>query len=89
MEAARSGIRTEGLWMYCAWAACAACARLIIAAGVSRFVRHKAPFHARRSDWAASIAMGDLMLREAGVEVVTVEEKLGVRIRFDGEEAEA
>ena len=62
---------------------------LIIAAGVSRFVRHKAPFHARRSDWAASIAMGDLMLREAGVEVVTVEEKLGVRIRFDGEEAEA
>lgn len=40
-SAARRGIKTKGLHMYCYWAACADCARAIIQAGITRLVTHK------------------------------------------------
>jgi dCMP deaminase len=40
-EAARKGIKTEGLTMYCPWSVCAECARAIIQAGIKKVVAHK------------------------------------------------
>ncbi len=54
-------------------------------AGIKRVIRHKAPIHTTRPDWAASIAVADEMFCEAGVEIVEVEEVLGVTFRFNGE----
>lgn len=87
--AARYGVRTAGLTLYCPWLACAGCGRAIILAGIARVVRHRISQHATRPDWAASIATADEMFREAGVEVVEYDGPLGVRFRFNGEEIDA
>lgn len=85
LDAARRGVKTEGLVMYCPWLACADCGRAIVLAGIRRVVRHKIPLHTTRPDWQASIAVADQMFREAGVEVVEYEKPLGVQFRFNGE----
>lgn len=85
-DAARNGVATEGLTLYCPWLACADCGRAIVCAGITRVVRHRIPQHAERPDWAASIAVADQMFTEAGVEVVEVEGPLGESFRFDGKE---
>jgi dCMP deaminase len=82
--AARRGVKTDGLTMYVAWAACADCGRAIVLAGIKKVVRHKIPQHAERPDWAASIAAADQMFREAGVEVVEYVGELGETFRFNG-----
>lgn len=84
-DAARRGVPTAGLTMYCGWLACADCGRGIVLAGIRKVVRHKIPQHATRPDWAASIAEADQMFREAGVEVVEVEGAVGASIQFNGE----
>jgi dCMP deaminase len=86
--AAKMGIVTGGLTMVCPWSACDQCALAIIDAGIRRLVRHKIPQHALRADWVESVATGDIMLREAGVEVVDFEGQLGVKFLFDGQEIE-
>lgn len=87
-DAARRGVRTQGLWMYCPWFACADCGRAIVYAGIARVVGHHIPQHDERPDWAASIAAADEMFREAGLEVERFRGHLGVRFRFAGEEIE-
>lgn len=72
-DAARHGVRTDGVTMVCPWAACADCARAIIQAGVKRLVRHQAD----ASSWDDSIQIGDNMMKQAGVEIVTVEGPIG------------
>ena len=64
--AARYGIRTQGLTMGCAWAACADCARAIVGAGIARLIRH--PYEDER--WRESVEVGDAILSEGGVEVI-------------------
>src|SRR5687768_3524816 len=39
-SAAKRGIKTDGLVMYCPWFACADCARAIIQAGIAEVVGH-------------------------------------------------
>lgn len=85
LDAARRGVATEGLTMYCPWFACADCGRAIILAGIKRVVGHKIPQHDTRPDWAASIATAAQMFKEAGVETAYLTEKLGVTFRFCGE----
>lgn len=84
-KACRRGIETDGLTMYCPWLACADCGRAIVLSWIRRVVRHKIPQHADRPDWLASIAVADQMFKEAGVEVVEIEDKLDVTFRFNGE----
>jgi tRNA(Arg) A34 adenosine deaminase TadA len=74
----------RGSTMYCPWAACADCARAIIAAGVLELVTHAAPFH-DRPEWEGSIRDAAEMLAEAGVKVRSVEGEIGdCSILFDG-----
>src|SRR5262249_1806496 len=86
LYAAKHGIRTLGLWMFCPWLACANCGRAIVYAGITRVIRHRIPQHNERPDWAASLAGADQMFREAGVEVVDHVGELGVKFRFCGKE---
>lgn len=82
MAAAR-GYRLNGATMYACWAACADCARAIVQSGIARLVRHKRPgIH-----WTDSIAVGDRIMRDGGVEIVEVEGPIPYAppVRFNGE----
>lgn len=67
-QACRHGVCTNQGTLVVVWAACADCARGIIQAGIRRLVR--CATDNTGSPWAESIAVGDLMLHEAGVEIV-------------------
>lgn len=84
LKAARYGQSTRGKHLYCCWAACADCARAIAEAGITKLIRHSHPHHADRSDWLDSIKVGDEIMRERGVEIVTVDFKVGYKILFNG-----
>lgn len=77
--AAARGRSTENATMFAAWAACSDCARGIIQAGVRRLVRHQqATDHSNAiaapgKDWSNSISTADMMLREAGVEIIDID----------------
>ena len=58
--------------------------RCLVAAQVSRVVRHARPEFALREDWRESVARGDVILAEAGVEVVEYAPPVGERMFFDG-----
>lgn len=80
-EAARKGINLEGSTMVCPWIACADCSRAIVLSGVKRVITHK-----RRNEltslgrdkivdtvsdrWVNPISNGEIILMEAGIEVV-------------------
>lgn len=81
-EAARMGFATEGCTMVALWAACPACARAIIQAGiVSVHVAHAA-LEATPDRWVSRVRLGIAMLHEAGVRVTT-HRNLRCEIRFD------
>lgn len=84
--AARHGIPTVSLTMYCCWAACTECARAIILSGVSHLVTHVTPQQMAHASWKESITVADRMLEEADVLVTRIADKIGgVKIRFNGE----
>jgi len=64
-EAARMGIALEGSTLYVKMASCYTCAKMIINAGIKRVVCAQ-DYHASRTD----------VLRQAGVEVVLLDEKI-------------
>ncbi|MBI5152873.1 MAG: hypothetical protein HZA36_00195 [Parcubacteria group bacterium] len=76
---ARLGIPTSGLTMVCPWAACADCARAIIQAGINRLVIHKQAGDRSPEFWQKEIDVAFEMFREAGVEIVTYDGKVGVK----------
>lgn len=82
--AAKAGIATDRATLYCPWFACADCARAIILAGVTRVVGHTVPRAQANGRWAESIAAADQMLREAGVQIELLDDKLGVSYLFNG-----
>ncbi len=75
-RAARLGIKTEGLIMVCPWAACSDCAQAIIQAGLKRLVTHKQALD-RSGHWKEDIELALSMLREAGVELIIFDGKIG------------
>lgn len=85
-QAANSGFMTHGATMVCPWAACADCARAIIQSGIKRLVRLESMTNSI-DRWESSVEAGDLMLEEAGVEVIeaTFESPFGVDILRNGE----
>ena len=76
-RAAKNGIKTEGLTMVCAWATCSDCAQAIIQAGIKRLVTHKQALD-RSYDWQENIDFAFKMLREAGIEIIIFDGKIGV-----------
>jgi len=82
--AAKAGIRTHNATLYCPWFACADCARAIILAGITRVVGHTVPRSQANGRWAESIAAADQMLRESGVQIELLDERLGVSYTFNG-----
>lgn len=72
--------------MYACWASCADCARALVISGVKKLVRHKIPQHSIHGSWEESIKVGNIMLKEAGIEVVDVVHILGEKMKFMGEE---
>ena len=75
-KAARLGIKTEGLTMVCPWAACGDCAQAIIQAGIKKLVVHKQALE-RSDHWKEDIDFAFAMLREAKVEIVIFDGKIG------------
>lgn len=76
-KAARKGIRTKGLVMVCTWVPCVDCARAIIQAGIKTFITHKQACDKLPDHWEESIEQALDMLREAGVNVVMYDGKVG------------
>lgn len=68
LDAAGAGAR--GAPMCALWAACPACARAIVAAGVETLVVSRGAMEATPPDWRAEVELGLAVLRGAGVEVL-------------------
>ena len=87
--AARKGIQTLGLKMYCPWFACPDCARAIVQAGIKEVTGHDFDLHKTAAHWLELIAIADQILTEGKVEFRRVPGKIGdVKIRFNGQEVE-
>lgn len=85
-DAARRGVMTEGLVMYCPWFACADCARAIVESGVREVVGHKFEGAEGYGSWKDSIEAGLQMLKEANVAVRYLEGAVGVDgLLFNGQ----
>lgn len=67
-SAAMIGEFTAGAEMYCVWASCADCARGIAQSGIKKLIRLELPYE----HWADSVGVGDILMKEAGVEVVNM-----------------
>ncbi len=98
LSAALRGVPTLGATMYAPWFACADCARAIIGAGITKVVGHISTFYRTPDRWLDSIAVGDEILDEAGVEreyyydklfeddeVFGVDPELVFKVLFNGE----
>ena len=84
--AARQGTQTDNASLYCPWFACTDCVRAIIEAGIREVVGLVAVRQATPARWEQEIAMAEAMLREAGVGIRWLNERVGVTILFDGKE---
>jgi dCMP deaminase len=89
-DAAKAGIATKGLIMYCPWFACSDCARAIIQAGITEVVGHRSPTEATNARWTDSVKVAMTMLDEAGVKTRWITERLftegEIVLRRDGKE---
>ena len=68
-NAAYLGNSTSFTEMFCPWASCCDCARAIVQAGISILYRLPMGEH---EGWTDSIAVGDSILRSAGVSVIEI-----------------
>ncbi|MDD5417338.1 MAG: deaminase [Candidatus Nanoarchaeia archaeon] len=76
-NAAKKGIPTEGLTMYCPWFACADCGIAIISAGIKKIIGHKEIMDNSPLYWMEKIKPSFEMFEEAGVEVILFSGKIG------------
>jgi len=85
-KALENGLPTQGLTVYCTWAACAECSRCIIRFGVKRVVTLRRLVEATSPKWEESIRSGLTMMQDAGISVVGWSGDLGTKysIRFSG-----
>lgn len=87
-KAIKNGLPTEGLTMYCTWAACAECSRCIIGFGIRRVVTLYRLVERTDERWSDSIRTGLEMMEDARIQVVGWKGSLGTKysIRFSGSE---
>lgn len=84
-QAARLGFATNNATLFSPWAACSACARLIIQAGISKVVAHKPLMDQTHMHWPDQIAKAKTMFNEAGVEFIEFAGAIGgVEHTFNG-----
>jgi dCMP deaminase len=76
-DACRRCENTIGSTMYCPWYACVPCARAIIEAGIICVIGHKQIFDRTPEHWLETIAIGNEMFREAGVEIIQFDGFIG------------
>ncbi|MBU1126856.1 MAG: deaminase [Patescibacteria group bacterium] len=83
-NAARKGIKTKGLIMYCPWAACPDCARAIIQAGIKKVITHKKMLDKTPDRWKDKTNIAQTMFKEAGVEFEIWNGEIGnIEIKFN------
>jgi deoxycytidylate deaminase len=88
-RAAKKGIKTEGLTMYCPWYACTDCAHAIIASGIETVIGHESPFLRTPERWQKPIDLATGMLHEGKVETLMYRGKIGgVEDLLDGKKWE-
>lgn len=83
-RAAQRGVATAGSRVYCPWFACTDCARALIVAGVSEIVGLAALRNATPHRWESETSLAEQMLREAGVGMRWIADKVNAKVRFDG-----
>ena len=69
LNAARNGSKTNGSTLYVTFSPCVSCSTGLIQAGISRVICPDLSLAPAR--WAESFGMGQSLLKEAGVEVVS------------------
>lgn len=86
MGTSRSRLVLASATLYACWAACEECAKDILESGVRRVVVHADhPGFTKPGAWQGSVERGLAMLREAGVDFLSVAGPIGgVRVRFGG-----
>lgn len=84
--AARQGVKTDGATLYCPWFACIDCARAIIVSGVREVVGHVVTRQLTPPRWEEQITAAEAMLRESGVSLRWLADRVGARLLFDGKE---
>jgi len=88
-KAAREGVKTEGLEMVMPWLPCIPCANAIITSGIKRLICHKQMIEKTDEKWVEELEEALELLKEAGVEVVAYDGKVGAKAYMHGEEWDA
>jgi deoxycytidylate deaminase len=86
-KALKNGLPTEGLHLYCTWAACAECSRAIVEFGIKRVVTLRRLVERTHPRWEKSVHAGLQMMSDSGVDLVGWSGDIGsdLTIRFAGE----
>lgn len=86
LDAARRGVKTDGLTMYGTWVACNECAKSIIDSGIIKVVGHKKAMDLSPDHWKEPIRVAVEMFKEAGVIYEMWEGDIGgIEILFNGQ----
>lgn len=90
LNAARSGISTYNLTMYCPFYACVECAKAIIQSGVKEVVGHAQlmALAFNHKTWTQSIIEAWQMLHSARVQCSLYDGVIGTTTRFNGEDVQ-
>lgn len=75
--AARKGIPTVNKVLFAPWSACTDCARAIVESGIQAVVGHQDARDRSPERWLESVALGDQILKEGGVELILHNGRLG------------
>jgi len=86
LDAAKRGVKTDGLIMYGTWVACNDCAKSIIDSGITKVVGHKKTMDAAPERWLEPIKVARQMFMEAGVTYELWDGDIGgVEVLFNGQ----
>lgn len=88
-KAARRGIPTEGLIMVMPWLPCIPCADAIITSGIKKLITHKQMIERTDKKWQGELKNSVEIMKEAGVDIVVYDGKVGAEGYMDGEHWEA
>jgi dCMP deaminase len=83
--AAKRGVSTVGATLYTQGVPCSECTKGLINAEISKIIVHKQwPNLMHSPEWVSSIELSHVMLKEAGVEVLSFDRVLGTKGFLDG-----
>lgn len=85
LNCARNGISTLGTTLYTQGIPCKECAKAIIQTGVKLIITHSLwPNLVHCPNWVRSIKIGERMLDEAGIQISSFSDELGLEGFLDG-----